>query len=186
MSWVEFEPTIPAFERAKTLHALDRTATVTGSGVHMPVGNSNIFTQDFSSVRLPTQLMTYSGCQNGLTLLIHTSFIHSCKKCVKMAFVTCRNMWPAFDVLKVVFSRERKQTLLSHVGIEALTTVVMKSSIFEKALSNFMSQKIKFFCYHSTMLCYSSNSLTHGAEPFLRSCQMGRACSTNGGENECI
>jgi hypothetical protein len=30
---VGFEPTIPAFERAKTVHALDRTATVIGHGV---------------------------------------------------------------------------------------------------------------------------------------------------------
>jgi hypothetical protein len=30
MSWVGFEPTIPAFERAKTFHALDRAATVIG------------------------------------------------------------------------------------------------------------------------------------------------------------
>jgi hypothetical protein len=29
---VGFEPTIPASERAKTVHALDRSATVTGSG----------------------------------------------------------------------------------------------------------------------------------------------------------
>jgi hypothetical protein len=28
MSWVGFEPTIPAFERGKTVHALDRVATV--------------------------------------------------------------------------------------------------------------------------------------------------------------
>jgi hypothetical protein len=28
---VGFEPTIPAFERAKTVHVLDRTATVTGT-----------------------------------------------------------------------------------------------------------------------------------------------------------
>jgi hypothetical protein len=28
---VGFEPTIPAYERAKTVHALDRTATVTGN-----------------------------------------------------------------------------------------------------------------------------------------------------------
>jgi hypothetical protein len=28
--WVGFEPTIPAFERAKTVHALDRAATVIG------------------------------------------------------------------------------------------------------------------------------------------------------------
>jgi hypothetical protein len=30
MSLVGFEPTIPVFERAKTFHALDRAATVTG------------------------------------------------------------------------------------------------------------------------------------------------------------
>jgi hypothetical protein len=30
MPWVGFEPTIPASERAKTVHALDRAATVTG------------------------------------------------------------------------------------------------------------------------------------------------------------
>jgi hypothetical protein len=30
MPWVGFEPTIPAFERAKTVHVLDRAATVFG------------------------------------------------------------------------------------------------------------------------------------------------------------
>jgi hypothetical protein len=30
MPRVGFEPTIPAFERAKTVHALDRTVTVIG------------------------------------------------------------------------------------------------------------------------------------------------------------
>jgi hypothetical protein len=30
MSQVEYEPTIPAFQRAKTFHALDRAATVIG------------------------------------------------------------------------------------------------------------------------------------------------------------
>jgi hypothetical protein len=29
--WVEFEPTIPVFKRAKTVHALDRAATMIGS-----------------------------------------------------------------------------------------------------------------------------------------------------------
>jgi hypothetical protein len=32
MPCVELEPTTPASERAKTMHALDRTATVTGNG----------------------------------------------------------------------------------------------------------------------------------------------------------
>jgi hypothetical protein len=31
MTWVGFEPTIPVFEGAKTVHALDRAATVTGN-----------------------------------------------------------------------------------------------------------------------------------------------------------
>jgi hypothetical protein len=31
MPWVGFEPTIPASEQAKTVHDLDRSATVTGS-----------------------------------------------------------------------------------------------------------------------------------------------------------
>jgi hypothetical protein len=31
MPWVVFEPTIPAFERAKTVHALDSAATVIGN-----------------------------------------------------------------------------------------------------------------------------------------------------------
>jgi hypothetical protein len=31
MRWVEFEPTIPASERPKTVHALYRAATVTGA-----------------------------------------------------------------------------------------------------------------------------------------------------------
>jgi hypothetical protein len=31
MPWVEFETTIPVFEKAKTFRALDRAATVIGS-----------------------------------------------------------------------------------------------------------------------------------------------------------
>jgi hypothetical protein len=31
MLWVWFEPTIPVFEWAKTVHALDRETTVTGT-----------------------------------------------------------------------------------------------------------------------------------------------------------
>jgi hypothetical protein len=39
MPRVEFEPTIPAFERAKTVHALDRAATVIGCKVGCEVLN---------------------------------------------------------------------------------------------------------------------------------------------------
>jgi hypothetical protein len=34
MTWVEFEPTTPASERAKTVHILDSSATVIGVYVH--------------------------------------------------------------------------------------------------------------------------------------------------------
>jgi hypothetical protein len=34
MPLAEFEPTIPVFKRAKTFHALDRAATVTGLRLH--------------------------------------------------------------------------------------------------------------------------------------------------------
>jgi hypothetical protein len=30
MPWVAFDPTVPVSERARTVHALDRSATVTG------------------------------------------------------------------------------------------------------------------------------------------------------------
>jgi hypothetical protein len=53
MSQVEFEPTIPAFERAKTVHALDSEATVVGlttpiwtfSFLHLPL-TGRVFLQD--------------------------------------------------------------------------------------------------------------------------------------------
>jgi hypothetical protein len=34
MPFVGFEPTIPASERAKMVHVLDRSATVTGKNIH--------------------------------------------------------------------------------------------------------------------------------------------------------
>jgi hypothetical protein len=36
MSWLGFEPTIPVFERAKMIHALDRAATVIGISSLLP------------------------------------------------------------------------------------------------------------------------------------------------------
>jgi hypothetical protein len=35
MPWVAFEPTIPGSKRAKIVHALDRSATVTGTYPHL-------------------------------------------------------------------------------------------------------------------------------------------------------
>jgi hypothetical protein len=38
MPSVRFEPTTPAFERAKTVHPLDRAATVIGQGITLHLG----------------------------------------------------------------------------------------------------------------------------------------------------
>jgi hypothetical protein len=46
MPWVWFEPTIPASERAKTVHVLDRSVTVTGSDEIFT--NKNSLIQDSS------------------------------------------------------------------------------------------------------------------------------------------
>jgi hypothetical protein len=40
-----FEPTMPVFERAKTFHALDRAATVTGDFPQLLKENSSIIQQ---------------------------------------------------------------------------------------------------------------------------------------------
>jgi hypothetical protein len=42
MSWVGFEPTIPASEREKTVHVLDRAVTVTDSSYIVDWSNSDI------------------------------------------------------------------------------------------------------------------------------------------------
>jgi hypothetical protein len=47
MPWVGFEPKIPASERAKTVHDLDRSATVTG---------------DYTSMRVPKWESQRNGC----------------------------------------------------------------------------------------------------------------------------
>jgi hypothetical protein len=41
MSWVGFAPTMPASERAKTFHALDCSATVTGANNNDNNNNNN-------------------------------------------------------------------------------------------------------------------------------------------------
>jgi hypothetical protein len=42
MPWVGLEPTIPAFESAKTVHALDRTAIVIGAEIN---ATSNLYSR---------------------------------------------------------------------------------------------------------------------------------------------
>jgi hypothetical protein len=55
MLWVGFEPTIPAFEQAKTVHALDRAAIVIGFNVY--IGNINV--QPNSNIIIPNSSNQY-------------------------------------------------------------------------------------------------------------------------------
>jgi hypothetical protein len=58
MPRVGFEPTIPVFERAKTVHVLDRAATVIGNyALYSPQPNVLFFYRDFSFS--PTLLLLF-------------------------------------------------------------------------------------------------------------------------------
>jgi hypothetical protein len=48
MPYVRFEPTIPASERAKTVHAVDRSATVSGAIKHDLIKDSTIILTSLS------------------------------------------------------------------------------------------------------------------------------------------
>jgi hypothetical protein len=64
MLQVGLEPTIPAFERAKTAHALDRAATVTGS---LPSHSINTFYKYLNAVEhalFSSECGTYCMDQN--------------------------------------------------------------------------------------------------------------------------
>jgi hypothetical protein len=53
MPWVGFEPTIPAFEQAKTVHALDIADTVIGQLIlYISILSSNLYLdlQEISSI----------------------------------------------------------------------------------------------------------------------------------------
>jgi hypothetical protein len=69
MPEVEFEPTIPVFQRAKTVHALDRAATVIDNFMFIDV--SNVIQTDGGKVRPNywNRAETAINCGNGrLTL----------------------------------------------------------------------------------------------------------------------
>jgi hypothetical protein len=70
MLQVRFEPTIPAFERAKTVHDLDRSATVISTDRHSKgyfSGNGNVYLY-FGSTRFESQSEYH--------LFVVTIFVH--------------------------------------------------------------------------------------------------------------
>jgi hypothetical protein len=62
MPWVGFEPKFPAFERAKTVHALDRAATVIDIWkLHNAFYTTDV--QTFSVIQFSSWGALYSGTQ---------------------------------------------------------------------------------------------------------------------------
>jgi hypothetical protein len=59
LEW-DSNPLSHVLKRAKRFHAWDRAATVIGSGINRPVGNWDVRTRDFSSIKLATQCVTYT------------------------------------------------------------------------------------------------------------------------------
>jgi hypothetical protein len=69
MPLVEFEPTIPASERAKTVHVLDRAATVTGFQLLQLVTTS----MDYVVTLLHTSLITIGHTRSSQSVTVLTS-----------------------------------------------------------------------------------------------------------------
>jgi hypothetical protein len=69
MPQVGFEPTIPVFERAKTVHPLDRAATVIGGSLHLVNVN---FQFHFISLICMSKIFTklHDNCIGGVELYI--------------------------------------------------------------------------------------------------------------------
>jgi hypothetical protein len=66
MPWVGFKPTIPVFERAKTVHALDSAATVTGRPGSIPVQNyrqSESFTKNTEIGNVHCKCVNWGSCR---------------------------------------------------------------------------------------------------------------------------
>jgi hypothetical protein len=76
MPWVGFEPTITASEQAKTVHALERSATVTGLIKKLPVQN-RIRRNSFGSrhVNVPTNNIKSWGGFSRRTIFTWTADI---------------------------------------------------------------------------------------------------------------
>jgi hypothetical protein len=66
---VGFETTIPVFERAKMIHALDRTATVIGSEFHLPTVNRLEREFDHSTVSTAEVKDSYCLFKHGNSVL---------------------------------------------------------------------------------------------------------------------
>jgi hypothetical protein len=60
MSGVGFEPTIPVFERAKTVHVLGRAATVIGYGDYT-MGNAHTYLPTYLPIYLSMALQPFVG-----------------------------------------------------------------------------------------------------------------------------
>jgi hypothetical protein len=83
MTRVRFEPTIPAFEREKTVHALDRTATV--------IGACNLYQSKFTGVYVQVYTYIYYVCV--MFMYVLSSSCRSSFTLFAQMVVLCPKIW---------------------------------------------------------------------------------------------
>jgi hypothetical protein len=71
MPWVRFEPTIPASEWANTVHALDRSATVTGQGQLYFIDSHSSGRQVIQRYRYSTHFPVHRSTPLGFLIFIN-------------------------------------------------------------------------------------------------------------------
>jgi hypothetical protein len=76
ISWVGFEPTIPAFERAETVHALDRAGTVIGKLAYNQTKMS--FSQNISYIKLLCSVISLTRVRDKVCNLETEAVIMCC------------------------------------------------------------------------------------------------------------
>jgi hypothetical protein len=80
MSWARFEPTIAMFERATTVHALDRAGTVIGCR-NYPTDNLSIISTTCSAQGMNPRFLGENSATRGLNInvvLTHNLVSHQC------------------------------------------------------------------------------------------------------------
>jgi hypothetical protein len=146
MPWVGLEPTIPAFERTKKVHALDRAASVIG------------------------YLWTMHCCFNFNKYIVHTPWCHQYTEWRKKKR-TCGLYFLTINVNKWVITSGRFAAS-DPWSCRMLPIQTDGWRLQSEALSLVRSSYGTAWRTDVMQILQRNHSLTHGAEPFLRSRQL--------------
>jgi hypothetical protein len=106
MPWVGFKPTIPPFEREKTVHALDRAAIVIGSKLICRSLKPQTLANVFTKMHAPYHFRSLSK-QNGTSVSLYVSTLRARSTCWNSTANAMDNWgggvgsWSAHDCLGV-------------------------------------------------------------------------------------